>query len=549
MARAWGRVCLPASARKEKNMLDNPTFVLFAVLALGIALGNIEFKGISLGSSGVLFVALLAGHLGLKVPDGIMGIGTALFVYCVGLGVGNRFFSSLRSRGNRLMLLSVLVVGIAWLVAWLLSSALGIDAGVAAGLFAGACTSTPALAAATEAVQESGADSALVNIGYGVAYPFGVIGVVLFVQLLPRLLKQRLDAPAAEETGHDPFKIIRRVVVVTHPDILGRNINEYLGEGLLKCSITRKVQDDLLLPLDEQDTFTKGMELLMLGERRHLHHDAALLGHVDPSRHPRAFRDEKAEVIMLNRKLCNKTLQELNLLHAFGIVVSRISRLGNIFVPTRDTEIIPNDVLTIVGPPEAIRRFSEACGHRSSALNATDIFSLVLGVALGILLGSVTFSLGGGKGFSLGMAGGPLVVALILGHFGKVGPVVGYMPRPARVLLMEFALMLFLAGAGVAGGAKLVETLAGQGLAMFLAGVAVTLVPMVVAYILARKVFHLSLPEALGGVCGAMTSTPALGAITAKTDRQEPVIAYATAYPAALIMMTVLAKLLIDILS
>ena len=449
MARVWRGSVYATAARKEKTMLDNPTFVLFAVLALGIALGNIEFKGISLGSSGVLFVALLAGHLGLKVPDGIMGIGTALFVYCVGLGVGNRFFSSLRSRGNRLMLLSVLVVGIAWLVAWLLSSALGIDAGVAAGLFAGACTSTPALAAATEAVQESGADSALVNIGYGVAYPFGVIGVVLFVQLLPRLLKQRLDAPAAEETGHDPCKIIRRVVVVTHPDILGRNINEYLGEGLLHCSITRKVQDDLLLPLDEQDTFTKGMELLMLGERRHLHHDAALLGHVAPSRHPRAFRDEKAEVIMLNRKLCNKTLLELNLLHAFGIVVSRISRLGNIFVPTRDTEIIPNDVLTIVGPPEAIRRFSEACGHRSSALNATDIFSLVLGVALGILLGSVTFSLGGGKGFSLGMAGGPLVVALILGHFGKVGPVVGYMPRPARTLLTELGCDIVIEGGAI----------------------------------------------------------------------------------------------------
>ena len=529
-------------------MLENPTFVLFAVLALGIALGNIEIKGVSLGSSGVLFVALLAGHLGLKVPGGVMGIGTALFVYCVGLGVGNRFFSSLRSKGNKMVLLSLLVVGMAGLVAWLLSTVLGVDDELAAGLFAGACTSTPALAAATEAVQEGGSGSGLVNIGYGVAYPFGVIGVVLFVQLLPRLLRQPLDAPAESEPGHDPRKIIRRVVVVTHPDIIGRNINEYLGEGVMQCSITRKVRDDLLLPLDEQDVFESGMSLLMLGERRHLAHDAALIGHVDAASHPRAFGDEKAEVIVLNRRMCNKTLRELDLMHRYGITVSRVSRLGNVFVPTRDTEIIPNDVLTIVGTPESIRRFSADCGHRSSALNATDIFSLVFGVALGIFIGNIRFSLGDGDGLSLGMAGGPLVVALILGHFGKVGPVVGFMPRPARVLLMEFALMLFLAGAGVEGGAKLAETLQAQGLTLFLAGAAVTLVPLAAAYWLARKVFRLSLPESLGGVCGAMTSTPALGAITAKTDRQEPVIAYATAYPAALIMMTILAKVLLALL-
>ena len=533
-------------------MLENPTFVLFVILTLGIALGNIEIKGISLGSSGVLFVALLAGHLGYKVPTGVMGIGTALFVYCVGLGVGNRFFSALRSKGNKLVLLSVLVVGLAWLVSWLSALLLGIDDKLIAGLFAGACTSTPALAAATEAAevvtQAGDPDSGLVNIGYGVAYPFGVIGVVLFVQLLPRLLKQSLDAPAEEEKGHDPHKIIRRVVVVTHPDIIGRNINEYLGEGVMKCSITRKVQDDLLLPLDEQDVFSKDMNLLMLGERHQLKHDAALIGHIDSSRSPRAYGDEKAEVIMLNRKMCNQTLQELNLMHEYGITVSRVSRLGNVFVPTRDTEIIPNDVLTIVGMPKDIKRFSADCGHRGSALNATDIFSLVLGVALGILIGNIRFSMGDGDGFSLGMAGGPLVVALILGHFGKIGPVVGFMPRPARVLLMEFALMLFLAGAGVDGGSKLVETLAAQGLTLFLVGAGITLVPMVVAYVLARYVFHLSLPESLGGVCGAMTSTPALGAITAKTDRQEPVIAYATAYPAALIMMTILAKLLLELL-
>ena len=166
---------------------------------------------------------------------------------------------------------------------------------------------------------------------------------------------------------------------------------------------------------------------------------------------------------------------------------------------------------------------------------------------LGILLGKLNFSFGGGDGFSLGMAGGPLVVALIMGHFGKVGPIAGYMPRPARVLVMNLGLMLFLAGAGVKGGEQLVETLASQGMSMVLVAVLVTTIPLVLGYLFASKVMRMEMTEILGCCCGAQTSTPALGAITAKTDSQEPVIAYSTAYPVALILMTVLAQLLVQL--
>ncbi len=531
------------------NVLTDPTFVLFAVLFAGMALGNIQVKGVSLGSSGVLFVALLAGHFQLTVPEGLSDIGTALFVYCVGLGVGNRFFASLRSKGSRLVLLSVLVVGLAWATAVVLCRLVGVNAMIATGLFAGACTSTPALAAGMEAAKGAGMDPAVLNIGYGVAYPFGVIGVVLFVQLLPRLLKQNIDeAPSPALGGKDPHKIISRVVDVTHPDVMGRNIQQYVRESHMLCRITRVVRDDLLHPLQPGDVFEEGSEVLMVGEREQVMHDALLLGHMDERRqHPRTFGDETAELIVLSQSMCNKTLSELDTLGNYGIVVSRVTRLGATFVPTADTEIIRNDVLKVVGTPKAIAAFKQACGHRCSAINATDILSLTGGVVLGILVGRINFSLGDGPGFSLGMAGGPLVVALILGHFGKLGPIAGYMPRPARVLVMELALMLFLAGAGVKGGSALVETLQQYGLTMFLVGVAITLVPLVGAYVVARKVLRMPLPESLGGICGSMTSTPALGAITAKTDRQEPVIAYSTAYPAALILMTILAKAVLSL--
>ncbi|MFI3244284.1 MAG: TrkA C-terminal domain-containing protein [Akkermansia sp.] len=522
-------------------ILENPTFVLFAILSLGIVLGNIQFKGISLGSSGVLFVALLAGHFGFAVPDGITGIGTALFVYCVGLSVGNRFFASLVNQGSTLVLLSIIVISIAWLVTVSLSSLLGINDEMAAGIFAGALTSTPALAAATEALE----DPSLLNIGYGVAYPFGVIGVVLFVQLLPRLLKQDLGKldPTTHNSKGDPHKIIARVVHVTNQELYGKNIKQMEADKHLLCCITRKVTDGLLQTLDEGECFEEGKDVLLVGERANVHREAMALGHIDPNQqHPRSFGDESKDLIVLNPKLCQIPLNELKLLTGHGIIISRITRLGVTFVPSGTTVLVRNDMVHVVGSPKAISKFSAHCGHRSTAINATDIFSLTAGITLGIIVGNINFTMGEGPGFSLGMAGGPLLVALILGHFGKLGPVVGYMPRPARVLIMELALMLFLAGAGVSGGGKLVETLQAQGVAMFLTGAAVTIIPMLVAFVLARKVFKLSMPESLGGICGSMTSTPALGAITAKTDSQSPVIAYATAYPAALILMTIFAK-------
>ncbi len=528
------------------EILGSPTFVLFVVLFAGLVFGNLSIKGISLGSSGVLFAALAAGHFGLRVPEGMADVGTAIFVYCVGLGVGNRFFDSLKSRGKYLMILAILVVGVAWLTAWVLGRILGMDAGTVAGLFAGACTSTPALAAA---IESQGTQASGVNIGYAVAYPFGVVGVVLFVQLLPRILRQNLDGNHGKSAEvEDKHTIISRVVQVTNPELIGRPIGSFCAEKNLRCRITRIARDGALMPLQKDDAFTENGEILLVGEREDLEREVPCFGHVRSAKgSPRIYTDERAELIVLSRAMCNKTLRELDTLGQYGIVISRITRLGLTFIPTADTEVQRNDVLRVVGAPEAIESFRRECGHRSSALNTADILSLMGGLMLGVLLGKMQFSFGGGA-FSLGIAGGPLVVALILGHFGKLGPIVGYIPRPTRMLLMEFGLVLFLAGAGVKGGASLVETLRANGLSMFLVGSAVTLVPMVVSYVVARRLMRMSLAETLGGICGSMTSTPALGAITAKTDCQEPVIAYSTAYPAALILMTVLAKLLCDLI-
>lgn len=179
-------------------------------------------------------------------------------------------------------------------------------------------------------------------------------------------------------------------------------------------------------------------------------------------------------------------------------------------------------------------------------MNQTDLLSLGFGLSLGIILGLVNFSLGNGAGISLGIAGGPLIVALLLGHFGRLGPIVGYIPRPTRLLLQDLGLVFFLADAGIKGGADLVDTVATHGAAVFIMGVIVTCSGMFAGYFVGMKVFKMNILECLGGICGGMTSTPALGAIASKTDSQAPVVSYATAYPVALILMTIVAKVIIQ---
>ena len=320
-------------------------------------MGNISIKGISFGSAGVLFVAMVAGHYKLTIPAGVSELGTALFVYCVGLGVGNRFFSSLKSQGKNLLILAGVIVFAGWLTTWGMCRLMGIDLVIGAGLFAGACTSTPALAAALDAAKAAGLNESVINIGYGLAYPFGVVGIVLFVQLLPRLLNK--DLSKGEAKGKDEaHAIIARSVVCTNPEMMGKHPEDIAKLSHMNCRITRLLRDGVLRPLQPSDILQLQDEVLMVGERQQLEHDAALLGHVaEGGTKALICQDEDAELIVLAPGMTNKTLRELDTMGHYGITISRITRLGNTFIPTGDTEIIRNDVLRVVGTPDAIAVF------------------------------------------------------------------------------------------------------------------------------------------------------------------------------------------------
>lgn len=528
-------------------LIDQPLVALFAIVASGLLLGNITIKGVNLGSSGVLFTALLAGHLGCSIPGGVGTLGLVLFVYCVGIGAGGRFFASVAREGATLAKLALVIVATGGLITWAGASLLDLPADLATGIFAGALTSTPALAAATEGLKDA---SSGVSIGYGIAYPFGVIGVVLFVQVLPRILKHDLEAIASRhDSDENAEERVKNVLVeVTNQNLYGKNIADSGIANFNACQVSRIYKDDHLVPLSYDDSFSEGQLLLLVGRGKEIGIAIDYLGHRSERNLIKDVENERQQLLVTDRKVAGQTIRELAPLKNYGAVITRISRLGFTFVPNASTIIESNDQLTAVGRSEDLKRFSKAVGHRSSAIDTTDLLSLSAGLTLGIIVGLIPIGLPNSTPVTLGLAGGPLLVALLLGHFGRVGRIVGHIPRPTRMLLQELGLVFFLANAGVRGGGALADTIGAYGPALFGLGILISIVPLMAAWPLARKLFKLDPLQSLGGICGGMTSTPALGAITAKTDSQVPVVSYVSAYPVALIVMIVVAKVLIGLL-
>ena len=528
-------------------LLNQPLIALFGIIATGLLFGNITIKGINLGSSGVLFSALLAGHLGYSIPGGIGTLGLVLFVYCVGIGAGGRFFASLAREGATLAKLALVIVGTGGLITWAGAKLLDLPADLATGIFAGALTSTPALAAATEGIKDGASG---VSIGYGIAYPFGVIGVVLFVQLLPRVLKHDLDAIAEKhDASSDSEDRVETVLVeVTNHNLFGKKIADSGIMNFNACQVSRIYKEDQLAPLSYDDTFSDKQLLLLVGRSKEISIAVDFLGKRSDRHVLKDVENERQQLLVTDRKIAGKSIRDFGPLKNHGIVITRITRLGLTFVPNGSTILEVNDQLTSVGRTDDLKGFAAAVGHRNNAIDTTDLLSLSAGLTLGIIAGLIPLGLPDSTPITLGLAGGPLFVALILGHFGRVGRIIGHIPRPTRLLLQELGLVFFLANAGVRGGVSLVETVQQYGLTLFGLGMAVSIIPLIFAWIIARKLFKLDALQSLGGICGGMTSTPALGAITAKTDSQVPVISYVSAYPVALIVMILIAKVLIGLL-
>lgn len=528
-------------------LVSQPVAALFAVIGLGMALGRVSLFGVRLGNSGVIFTALLFGALGYAAPSGIRSLGLVLFVYCVGITAGPGFFRSFVQQGSQLVKLGLLLAGISTIVAVACAWLFQLPAALAAGIFAGAMTSTPGLAAALEAM----GDAPEVSVGYGIAYPIGVVGVVLFVQLLPRLLRIDLAEEARKHgMGGTPAREIRRALIkVTNPNLFGKPVSGHSVTAALHCQISRISQGDKLAPIKPDTVFEPDSYVLAVGEADKLPSLIEFIGDKSTRKFEMDIETERLRVVVTSAHVVGKTLRELNLLNRFGVTITRIERNAVTLPPRAETVIQYADRLTAVAESGQLSAFADFAGHRARALDETDMLSVAAGIVLGLLLGMIPLVLPGGVRITLGAAGGPLFVGLLLGHFGRIGPLSGYIPRPARLFIMEIGLVLFLAAAGTQAGGQFLHTLREYGVLLPVTAVIVAATPMTAGYLFASRCLKLNILQILGGICGGMTSTPGLGAISGKTDSDAPALSYAAVYPLALILVTLAAQVLARIVA
>ena len=524
-------------------IVEQPVAALFLIIALGTLLGRVRLANLSLGTSGVLFAGLLFGYLGASVPSALQDLGVVLFVYAVGLQAGPRFFNQFRHRGLSFAASGTIVVASGAIAAWVVARLFSLEASVATGMYAGAMTSTPGLAAAMDAAGDPAA-----GVGYGIAYPFGVVGVVLFVQLIPRLL--RFDVAEEEKRLADAEpkgkRVQRRQFKVSNPACSGKTLADLEFHRISEANVTRVARNGEVKAAGPDTRLELGDVVLAVGRDEELNKLTLLLGEEIHGEDIFKTTDVVARDVMVsNDDLVGKSLAELGILKNHGVVISRVFREELHFVPTGSYILETGDLIRVTGTREDVRKFVSLIGLREGRIYETNLPALALGIFLGVLLGFHEFSLPGGTSFRLGLAGGPLLVSLVLSHFGRIGSLTIRIPRSAKYILRQLGLVLFLAGAGVEAGASLDTVLSESGLTLLAAGMLVTLFSVLAGFVANRYLFKQDLLSSLGAVCGGMTSTPALGALSEMSTRNEPVLAYTGVYPVALVLITIVCKILV----
>lgn len=524
------------------ELLANPIFALFTIIALGFILGNIRVFGVSFDVSAVIFVALIFGHFGVIIPTEIERMGMVIFIFTVGIQAGPGFLDSFKQHGRKMVLMAIAIVLSGSLVAYCFMLIFGIDSSMAIGLLCGALTSTPGLTVAIEATS-----SPLASIGYGIAYPFGVVGVIVFVKILPRILRVDLvkENNTVEITEHSAFPPIHNAHFrVENASVFGRSLSELKIRSMTGASISRIQHGNEGKTPTPVCALNQGDIIKAVGTSESLQKIEMLIG-------PRVDMEIELsedyaieQVLVTNKKLVNKKLGELALFQHYSVVVTRIRRSGIDISPSPDLSIRFGDKFTVACPKENLKPLLALVGNNDKLLSDTDFFPIALGLVLGIILGQLQISFPNHFTIGLGLSGGILLMAIILSGLGKTGPVVWTMSGSANQLLRQLGLLFFLAGVGTHAGEHLVETLKSSGLMLFVLGIATTLIPMTIAVVFNKYFFKLNLFELLGTITGGMTSTPGLAACDSLTHSNIPGKSYAAVYPIAMVVLIVFVQII-----
>lgn len=545
--------------------LDNPVgwtlLVIASVATLGLWLGNLRWRGLGLGSAGVLFAGIILGHFGVAINPGWQGLfrdfGLILFVYTIGLQVGPGFLNSLKKQGLSMNLLATGIVLAGAAIAVVLGKFGGFDIATTAGLFAGASTNTPALGAIQDALLNLPGITPgrldLPALGYAVAYPFGIFGILLSMILIRTIFRIDIPRETAEQAvlRHGQVaKLERRTVVVRNAALSGRTVRTIPGirENGVVVSRILSVSDHLIRNALADTTVREGDILLVVGTKPALDDFTIVVGEIsEENLIPSGGLLTSQRVLVTTPDVYGKTLRELALSEKYGITITRLTR-GDLELPASGGMRLQfSDLLFIVGEKENVAQAAHALGNSIKELTHTNFIPVFIGIALGILLGSIPLNIPGmPSAVRLGLAGGPLLISILLSHLGRIGPVIWYMPPSANLAIRELGIVLFLACVGLNAGGHFVETLVhGAGVQWLLAGMAITFIPLFLAGIVARVFLKYPFTNICGLLSGSMTDPPALAFANSIVGSDAPAVSYATVYPLTMLLRIVVAQLLI----
>lgn len=545
----------------DTNAVAHIILVYALVVALGTLLGRIKVAGISLGVTFVLFVGLAAGHFGLTVPEPVLffirDFGLTLFIFFVGLQVGPSFFSSFKSGGLVLNLLTVMIVllGIVVTVAlWFLLKD-WVSLPQMLGVHYGAVTNTPGLGATQEALDLLHYEGENIAVAYACAYPLGVVGAIFSAVLLRKIFSIDLAEEdkhwETEEKEHNREPIFFHVEV-TNPAVAGKTlgaIREFTGRSFICSRILSK--GELSSPTAETVVQEGDVLRIVAAPEDRLPVTAFFGGEklgVDlaTEKSPLATRT----ILITREKFNGMTLKALALNQMDGVNITRVFRAGMTLFPYSNLHLQVGDQVYCVGPEPALQRLETLLGNKMKKLYHPNIFTIFVGLAFGIVLGSIPIAVPGMPApLKLGLAGGPLIVAILLGRFGNFARLVTYTTQSASLMMREIGISLFLASVGLAAGESFVAAITqGNGLLYVLLGLFVTLIPLIVVGIVARKVYRINYHSIVGLMAGATTDPPALAYAATLSEKNSSSVAYSTVYPLAMFLRILTGQLLLVLL-
>lgn len=551
---SWLQDALFALLKPESVGLT--VLMLSIVAALGLALGSIRIRGLSLGIGGVLFAGLAVGQwlgdraFSPEILEFARDFGLILFVYTIGVQVGPGFLASLRKQGLPLNLAAAAIVLLGVIVTIAVSRISGVDMAQAVGLFAGGTTNTPSLAAASQALNDNkNLPAAGTVAAYALAYPFGIIGIILTMVLVRLFFRVNLQSEADALRAQQDLRpnLSTRNLEITNPNLDGLPLKRIPGLGG-EVFISRILHKDKMSVARGDAVIRTGDVLLAVGPHERLEDLQLVVGRqstVDLTSVPSHITARR--ILVTQNSALGKTVAELNLQSRYGVTITRIRRGDIELPPGPEVDLMFGDTVMAVGEESAIKQVARELGDSLSRLNHPQVIPIFVGIALGVILGSLPLRFGGmPAAVKLGLAGGPLIAAIVLSRLGHIGPLVWHLPTSANFALREVGIVLFLSCVGMKSGSEFFHELAhGQGVYLILWGALITAIPLLLVAFFARMVMKMNYMTLCGLLAGSMTDPPALQFAGTVTQSDAPSIAYASVYPLVMLLRVLAAQVLV----